>query len=139
MSIVSSQSLKILIIDDDEDIREIALICLEMDTGLCSRAVGSGCEGLIVAAQWQPDLVLVDVVMPVMDGPTTVQRLAEDPLTRHIPVVFLSARTDTQALARGLAGAIAGIIAKPFDPATLAQVVRHHAEAAARPVGSAAG
>ncbi|MGV8854228.1 MAG: response regulator [Devosia sp.] len=121
-------SLKILIIDDDEDIRDIAMMCLEMDPGFITRAVESGKEGLLVAAQWQPDLILIDVVMPEMDGPATVQRLARDLRTRHIPVVFLSARSDTEAVAKAMSLTIAGIITKPFDPVTLAELVRSHAE-----------
>ena len=130
MSIAPSRSLKILIIDDDDDIRDIALICLERDPGLTTRAVESGSAGLAMAAQWQPDLILLDIVMPEMDGPMTVKKLACDPLTRQIPVVFLSARSDTHALAAAMSDSIAGIIAKPFDPVTLAQQVRHHAESA---------
>lgn len=120
---------KVLIIDDDEDIREIALMCLERDAGFVARAVSGGREGAVAARQWQPDMLLIDVVMPDLDGPATVELLAQDPETRNIPVVFLTARSDARDIERFMALGIAGVIPKPFDPIALADLVRSHFEA----------
>lgn len=126
MAIDPSRPLRILIVDDDEYIREIALMCLARESGFDARAVGSGAEAIQMAGDWQPDLILLDVVMPHMDGPTTAQRLAGSLRTRGIPVVFLSARSDTDEIVRQLALPIAGIIAKPFNPIALPELVRGH-------------
>ncbi len=81
-----------------------------------------------MAAEWQPALILLDVMMPGMDGPTTFSRLHEVPATRDIPVVFITARTQGPEIARFEALGARGVIAKPFDPMTLARLVRGYIE-----------
>lgn len=115
---------RILYVDDEPDIREIALMALSLDSGFEVRAAAGGPEALRLIAEWMPDLVMLDVMMPGMDGPSTLQRLREDPRTAALPVVFITARaqpTDIQTFATLDAR---GVIAKPFDPMTLAQQVR---------------
>jgi CheY-like chemotaxis protein len=129
MSAEQTRPVKVLIVDDDEDIREIALMCLERDSRLEVQAVGSGREALGLAIKWQPDLMLLDVVMPDLDGPATVGRLRLHPLTRSIPVVFLTARSDGQDIAEFMALGIAGVITKPFDPIALPDLVHNHIKA----------
>jgi CheY-like chemotaxis protein len=110
----------LLLIDDDDDIREIAQLSLELGAGWSVLTAGSGVEGIAIAREKQPDAILLDVMMPVLDGPATLARLREDDRTRSIPVVFLTAKARPSDRDR-LAGLdVAGVLAKPFDPMTLA-------------------
>ncbi|MER9070079.1 response regulator [Mesorhizobium sp. M0902] len=115
---------RILYVDDENDIREIAQMSLELDLEFEVQSCSSGIEALTNAADWQPDLILLDVMMPDMDGPETLRRLADSPLTASIPVVFITARTQTHEVQRYLAMGAVGVIAKPFDPLALAGEVR---------------
>jgi len=91
-----------------------------------TRSCSSGKEALALAADWSPDLILLDVMMPAMDGPTTLAHLRDNPVTRGIPVIFVTARVEIKALS-GSHDAV-GTIAKPFDPMTLAALVRGYLE-----------
>jgi CheY-like chemotaxis protein len=117
-------ALRVLHVDDEADIREVVEIALGLDPGLSTRSCASGQEALATAADWIPDMILLDVMMPVMDGATTLARLRENSRTAHIPVIFMTARAQSREidLFRSL-GAI-GVIPKPFDPMTLAASVR---------------
>ena len=116
---------RILYVDDEDDIREIAQMSLELDPQFEVRSSASGIEALADAADWQPDLILLDVMMPDMDGPETLKRLADSPLTASIPVAFITARTQTHQVERYLAMGAVGVIAKPFDPMALAGEVKN--------------
>ena len=94
---------KILYVDDEDDIREIAQMSLELDLDLDVEVCSSGREPLTKASEWQPHLILLDVTMPAMDGPETLRRLAEAPGTASIPVAFITARTPTHEVQRYLA------------------------------------
>jgi CheY-like chemotaxis protein len=115
---------KILYVDDENDIREVAQMSLELDPGFYVRACPSGASALAEAAQWQPDIILLDVMMPEMDGPETLRRLQANPSTAGIAVVFITARTQTHEVERYKSLGAAGVIAKPFDPMSLARTVR---------------
>jgi two-component system OmpR family response regulator len=117
-------AIRILHVDDEPDIREVVELSLGLDPGIATRNCGSGEEALKVAAEWQPDIVLLDVMMPVMDGPSTLLQLRDNPKTSGIPVIFMTARAQAREvdLFRSL-GAI-GVIPKPFDPMTLAAAIR---------------
>jgi CheY-like chemotaxis protein len=115
---------RILYVDDEDDIREIAQMSLELEPEFEVRSSASGNEALTDAADWRPDLILLDVMMPDMDGPETLSRLADSPLTASIPVAFITARTQTHEVERYLAMGAVGVIAKPFDPLALAGEVR---------------
>jgi two-component system, OmpR family, response regulator len=117
---------KILYIDDEPDIRELVEISLGLDDRHDVRTCGSGAEALEVAPVWQPDLILIDVMMPQMDGPATLAKLRENPATASIPAVFMTARTQKYEVERFLALGAAGVIAKPFDPMSLAETVRQY-------------
>jgi CheY-like chemotaxis protein len=115
---------KILIVDDEDDIREVAAMSLEMSAGWEVVGASSGVEGLAKARTEKPDAILLDVMMPAMDGPATLQKLRADPEIAALPVVFLTDKlqaTDRRRLAE--LGA-AGVLAKPFDPMTLADQVK---------------
>jgi CheY-like chemotaxis protein len=120
---------KILYVDDEADIRDVAALSLELDPELEVRASGSGAEALVEAAQWVPDLILLDVMMPSMDGPTTLAHLRAAPETAAIPIVFITARTQAQEVERFLSLGAVGVIAKPFDPMALAGIVREYLSA----------
>jgi CheY-like chemotaxis protein len=85
-------SKRVLYIDDDADIREVAVMALELDPEFDVRTGGSGAEAIALARSWIPDLILLDVMMPGMDGPTTLRALRDEPLTAAIPVIFITAR-----------------------------------------------
>lgn len=120
---------RILYVDDEADIREVATMSLELDPDFEVRACASGIEALPVAAAWQPRLILLDVMMPLMDGPTTFAKLKEQPETADIPVVFITARTQAQELSHFETLGAKGVIAKPFDPMALAATVREYLDA----------
>jgi CheY-like chemotaxis protein len=115
---------RILYVDDEADIREIAAMSLELDPDFEVRLCASGAEALTAAAEWRPDLILLDVMMPGMDGPTTFGKLREQAQTSAIPVVFITARTQAQEVEGFKALGARGVIGKPFDPMSLAGTVR---------------
>lgn len=117
-------SFRVLHVDDEPDIREIVAVSLGLDPEFAVRGCGSGADGLAIAAEWRPDLILLDVMMPVMDGPTTLEHLRENPQTANIPIVFMTARTQTHELAHFKSLGAVATISKPFDPMTLAALVR---------------
>jgi CheY-like chemotaxis protein len=123
-------SLRVLHVDDEPDIREVVALSLGLDPAFSVRSCASGGEALAAAVNWSPDMILCDVMMPVMDGPATLARLRECPQTADIPVVFMTARAQTRELEHFRSLGAAGVIAKPFDPLALAGIVRQFAPTA---------
>ncbi|MDP2307537.1 MAG: response regulator [Pseudomonadota bacterium] len=115
---------KVLLVDDDTDIRTIGQICLSGVGGWETVLAANGEEALRLAASERPDVVLLDVMMPGMDGPSVLARLRADPLTAAIPVVFLTANMHRADLGHYLALGARGAIPKPFDPMRLPNEVR---------------
>ncbi len=116
--------MKVLIIDDEEDFRTIASSCLGLLGGAMVIEAGSGEEGLKKAEQEQPDVILLDLVMPGMDGMQTLTNMRKNPATAEIPVIFVT----TKGMFEGFEdmrklGALA-VITKPFDPMKLGDQVR---------------
>jgi DNA-binding response OmpR family regulator len=113
-------SKQILVIDDEDDIRQLIQTCLEIMGGWEVLTATSGNQGLILAQSSQPDAILLDVMMPDMDGLTTFQKLQANQTTKHIPVILLTARgrANDQHLFNDLG--VRGIINKPFNPQKLA-------------------
>lgn len=114
---------RILLVDDDPDIQEVAILALERLGGYSVMVAGSGEDGLRMAKAHRPDVILLDVMMPGLDGPSTLTRLQADPATAAIPVVFLTAKAQTAERERLLGMQVAGIMSKPFDAMTLADEV----------------
>jgi CheY-like chemotaxis protein len=114
---------RILVIDNEPYIQEVTQISLETVAGWEVLTAGSGKEGLLVAAREQPDAILLDVMMPDMDGPTTFQQLQNNPSTRQIPVILLTAKVQDSDRRRYEAMGMTATIAKPFDPLQLARQV----------------
>jgi CheY-like chemotaxis protein len=110
---------RILIIDDEDDLREVAAVTLEIG-GFDVTLAANGREGVARAAADRPDAILLDVMMPELDGPATLALLQATDATRDIPVVFLTAKV--QAADRRSLGSLGAraIMAKPFDPDRLA-------------------
>lgn len=116
--------MRILYVDDEPDLREIGTMALELDPDFEVRTCSSGEEALVVAREWQPTLILLDMMMPGMDGPATSRALRQDDATIQIPVVFITARTRASDVEALMALGARAVIAKPFDPMTLAGQVR---------------
>lgn len=114
---------KVLLVDDEEDIRTIGAISLRRIGGWQTVLAGDGPEALEVARRERPDVILLDVMMPELDGPDVLRRLRADPETCAIPVIFLTAKVQPGELGDYLELGAAGAIAKPFDPLTLADDV----------------
>lgn len=107
---------KILIIDDDDDIREATQICLELVGNWNISTASSGKEGLIEAIAQQPDLILLDVMMPDMDGLETFTELQANSVTRPIPVILLTAKAQPAELRQFTQLEVSDVITKPYDP-----------------------
>jgi CheY-like chemotaxis protein len=114
---------RILVIDNEPYIQEVAQISLETVVGWEVLTAGSGQEGLEMAEQEQPDVILLDVMMPDMDGPTTFKQLQANPMTRQIPVILLTAKVQPSDRQRYAEMGMTATIAKPFDPLQLANQV----------------
>lgn len=112
--------MKVLIIEDDEDVRCVANLSLSLIGGLQVVEAESGAQGIEMAAQEKPDAILLDLIMPEMDGSQTIAALKTNPDTAKIPVVFLTTRTLSEDSERMRNLGAAGILHKPFDPMTLA-------------------
>ena len=114
---------RVLVIDDEDDIREIAQDSLEMLGGYQVSTASSGAQGLVDARAQRPDAILLDMMMPDMDGTETFQKLQEDATTRDIPVILLTAKVQSSDRLRFAKLGVTGVIAKPFDPLSLADQV----------------
>ena len=108
----------VLVVDDEEDIREVAALSFEL-AGWQVLVAPSGRDGIAAAHAAAPDVVLLDVMMPELDGPGTYALLQAEARTREIPVVFLTAKVQNADKRRYAALGVRGVIAKPFDPLTL--------------------
>ena len=116
--------MKVLIIDDEDDIRRIARLGLGRVGGMEVVDAPNGLEGVKKAEQEHPDAVLLDVMMPVLDGPSTLAALRANPATAGIPVVFLTAKAMPAELQRLKELGATAVLIKPFDPMTLAAQLR---------------
>jgi len=114
---------RVLIIDDEDDIREVAALSLEATAGWQVYTAGSGAQGIEVAIAEQPDAILMDVMMPGVDGPSTFRQMQQIPAIVHIPVVLLTAKVQGVDKRRFAGLGVAGVLFKPFDPLTLAEQI----------------
>jgi CheY-like chemotaxis protein len=121
--------IRILHVDDEPDIREVVDMSLSLNPDFQVRACESGAQAITAAAEWSPELILLDVMMPHMDGPTTLSQLRKNPQTSGIPVLFMTARAQTREIEQFIALGAQGVISKPFDPMTLADEVRGRLQA----------
>ena len=114
----------IFLIEDEADIRAVATIALEQVGGLSVTGYTSGEEVLRQLEKATPDLILLDVMMPGMDGPEVLGRLQNMAPAKDIPVVFMTAKVQPQEVAHFKSLGAVDVIAKPFDPMTLAEQIK---------------
>ncbi|MEK6662740.1 MAG: response regulator [Pseudomonadota bacterium] len=115
---------KILYVEDEDDIRTIAQIALETVGGFTLKSCNGGAQAVNEGAGFAPDLILLDVMMPGMDGPTTLAALREQAALKEVPVIFMTAKVQPSEIAHYRSLGALDVIAKPFDPMTLADQVR---------------
>jgi CheY-like chemotaxis protein len=115
---------KIMIVDDDDDIRTITELAVRRLGNWDVVSAASGGEALELARREQPDVILLDVMMPVLDGPATMAKLREEPATAGIPVIFLTAKVQKHEVDSYLAQGAVGVIRKPFDATSLPDEIR---------------
>lgn len=113
----------ILIVDDEEDVRSITQLGLEMASSWTVLTASSGQEALDLAAIHQPDVILLDMMMPDMDGRTTLQRLKANPVTQALPVILVTAKVQSSDGNPFGDLEVAAVFAKPFRPLQLAQQI----------------
>jgi len=115
---------RILLVEDDPDVQVVASLALSEIGGLVVEVCGSALEALTAAPVFQPDLILMDVMMPGMDGIAALEALRKDPRVAETPVVFMTARAQSHEVARYRALGSLGVITKPFEPESLAETLR---------------
>jgi len=120
---ISPHLKRILMIEDEPDIQAIAQLALEALGGFQVRICSTGREGLQAAEAFGPDLILLDVMMPGMDGPSTLRALRVLPQTAATPVIFMTAKVQPPEVAEYRAMGVLDVIAKPFDPMTLSETI----------------
>lgn len=118
-----SDMLDVLYAEDEADIRQVAEFALE-DEGFNLFSCSSGQEALDKAPTLTPDLILLDVMMPGIDGPSTLAKLRELAHLANTPVIFMTAKVQPAEVAQYKALGALGVISKPFDPMTLADDIR---------------
>ena len=116
--------MRVLYVDDEPDIREIADLALSLDRDFEVRTASSGMEALHIIEQWLPDVALFDVMMPEMDGPSLLSHVRQMSTAAALSVIFVTARAQRSDMQNFATLDAVGVIAKPFDPMTLAQRVR---------------
>jgi CheY-like chemotaxis protein len=114
---------QILLIDDEPRLSEVIAVCLESFKGWNVKMASSGKEGLSLVETVNPDAILLDVMMPEMDGMEVYQKLQENPTTQNIPVILLTAKVQTSDREKFAQLGVSGTISKPFDPLKLADQI----------------
>jgi two-component system, OmpR family, response regulator len=115
---------RILLVEDDTDIQVVGRLALEAVGGFTVEVCNSGQEALDRVGAFAPDLILLDVMMPGMDGPTTLAHLRADAATADIPVIFMTAKVQPAEVKSYQAMGAMNVIAKPFDPMALPETIR---------------
>ena len=114
---------KVLLVDDEPHIRRIGELSLKGVGKWIAVLAPSGTDALAIAEREQPDLILLDVMMPGMDGPATLQQLRATESTAKIPVIFMTAKVQKHEVDKYLAAGAIGVIPKPFDPMALPSLI----------------
>lgn len=115
--------MNVVLAEDDPDIQLVARLALKR-AGFTVKVVANGLEALDAIGQQAPDVILLDWMMPELDGPETCRRLKSNPATAAIPIVFLTAKSQEAEIQRGLSLGAAGYVTKPFDALALGQQVK---------------
>lgn len=114
----------VLLVDDEDDIREVAQMSLEVTAGWTILEANCGTAGIAKAQEGQPDAILLDVMMPDMDGPSTFLKIREIPELAETPVILMTAKVQASDLEEFASLGVSGVIPKPFDPMSLAEKVK---------------
>jgi len=115
----------ILLVEDEHDIQEVARLSLEAFGNLNVTLCSSGKEAIEQAPELMPDLIMLDVMMPVMDGLTTLKNLRQNPKVANIPVIFMTAKAQANEMKHYVESGAIGAISKPFDPTKLAHDIKN--------------
>jgi two-component system, OmpR family, response regulator len=115
---------RVMLVEDEEDIRAVAEVALETVGGFSLKACASGREALESIGEFAPQLVILDVMMPGMDGPETLRAIRKLADYKSTPAVFMTAKVQSEEVASYLAEGAVSVIPKPFDPMTLADRVQ---------------
>ncbi|MDP3515528.1 MAG: response regulator [Pseudohongiella sp.] len=119
-----NELVRVMYVEDEPDIRAVAKLALEVVGGLTVELCEQGDRAVAQAENFGPQMILLDVMMPGMDGPSTLKALRERPLLQNIPVAFMTAKVQPHEIEHFKSLGAVGVIAKPFDPMTLSQQVR---------------
>ena len=119
-----SELTRILYVEDEPDIQAVAQIALEAVGGFTLKICNNGIEALKEAAEFDPDLLLLDVMMPDMDGPTTLSELRKQPSLQLTPAIFMTAKVQPHEVEELRALGAIDVIAKPFDPMNLSNQIK---------------
>ena len=114
----------VLLVDDEDYIREVAQMSLEVTAGWNIEGANCGTAGIERAKELKPDAILLDVMMPDMDGPTTFKTMQGIPELQGTPVILMTAKVQASDMEHFNAIGVSGVIAKPFDPMSLAEQVK---------------
>lgn len=114
----------ILLVEDEPDIQEVARLSLQSFGGFTVHVCNSGKEAIEKAAAIIPDLIMLDMMMPVMDGLTTMGKLRENPKLSNTPIIFMTAKAQTNEIKHYIESGAIGAISKPFDPTKLSDEIR---------------
>lgn len=112
-------AMKILIVDDEDDVRDVASMCLGLIHGFEVITASGGEEGIALAIELNPDVILLDLMMPVVDGTETMARLRANPATREIPIIFLTVKNIDSEIDRLMELGALAVMRKPFEPMTI--------------------
>ena len=115
---------RILVVEDEHDIRAVVCMALRAVGGFTVQECPLGEDAVRVATAFAPNLILLDVMMPGLDGPGTLAQLKQNPQTAAVPVIFMTAKIMPGEVERYIASGAVGVIAKPFDPMTLSDEIR---------------
>lgn len=120
----TGQLTRIMLVEDEEDIRTVAELALESVGGFCLKSMASGTLALAELTEFRPQLILLDVMMPGMDGPATLKAIRRIPGFEQTPVVFMTAKVQPEEVREYLALGAVDVIPKPFDPMLLSDQIR---------------
>ena len=111
---------RIIYVEDDTDIQDVVMLALKLAGGFTVKLFSSGQEAIDGAVKFSPDMILLDVMMPGLDGPTTMHKLREQTQLSDVPVVFLTAKVQSAEVSYYKSLGAIDVISKPFDPMALA-------------------
>lgn len=116
--------MRLLYVDDEEDIRDVVDFALEDETDIEVAFASDGTQAIALNASFQPDLILLDVMMPGLDGPATLKCIRERAINAMVPIAFITAKVQREEVTHLGSLGVVGVIEKPFDPLALPQRIR---------------